>query len=67
MNKKIAVFMDRDGTVNEEVGYLSRLDQLAFIPETPEAIRLINASGLMARCHHQPIGRCPRLFRRGLH
>ncbi len=46
--KKVAVFMDRDGTINEEVGYLSRINQLAFIPEAPEAIRLINASGLLA-------------------
>lgn len=45
--KNSAVFLDRDGTINEEVGYLSRLDQLKLIPGTPEAIRLINEAGMM--------------------
>ena len=42
-----AVFLDRDGTINEEVGYLSRLDLLKLIPGTPEAIRLINEAGMI--------------------
>ena len=46
--KKIAVFMDRDGTINEEVGYLSRMEQLIVYPEAMEAIRLINENGLPA-------------------
>ena len=46
--KNTAVFLDRDGTINEEVGYLSRLDQLRLIPGTPEAIRLINETGMLA-------------------
>jgi D-glycero-D-manno-heptose 1,7-bisphosphate phosphatase len=45
---KGAVFMDRDGTISEEVGYLSELDQLCLISKSAEAIRLINESGLMA-------------------
>ena len=45
--KHAAVFMDRDGTINEEVGYLSRLDLLKLIPGTPEAIRLINEAGMI--------------------
>ncbi len=44
--KSRAVFMDRDGTINEEVGYLSRMDQLKIFPRAPEAIRLVNASGM---------------------
>ena len=49
MGKKYrAVFMDRDGTINEEVGYLSRMDQLKIYPHAAEAIRLINASDMKA-------------------
>ncbi len=41
-----AVFLDRDGTVNVEVGYLSDLNQLKLIPGAGEAIRRLNAAGL---------------------
>ncbi|MDZ4164700.1 MAG: D-glycero-beta-D-manno-heptose 1,7-bisphosphate 7-phosphatase [Smithellaceae bacterium] len=40
-----AVFLDRDGTINEEVGYLDRLDKLKLLPNAPQAIRLINQMG----------------------
>jgi D-glycero-D-manno-heptose 1,7-bisphosphate phosphatase len=43
-----AVFMDRDGTINEEVSYLSRMEQLRLYPQSGEAIRLINAAGMKA-------------------
>ena len=43
-----AVFMDRDGTINEEVSYLSRMEQLRLYPQSDEAIRLINAAGMKA-------------------
>ena len=48
MKKNTAVFLDRDGTINEEVGYLDRLDKLKIIPSAYEAIRLINESGMKA-------------------
>lgn len=48
MEKNIAVFLDRDGTINEEVGYLDSLDKLKIIPSAYEAIRLINESGMKA-------------------
>lgn len=48
MRKTIAVFLDRDGTINEEVGYLDNLDKLKIIPAAYEAIRLINLSGMKA-------------------
>jgi D-glycero-D-manno-heptose 1,7-bisphosphate phosphatase len=41
-----AVFLDRDGTVNEEVGYLRNLDQLRLIPGAGAAIRRLNEAGL---------------------
>ena len=48
MKKNIAVFLDRDGTINEEVGYLDSLDKFKIIPSAYEAIRLINESGMKA-------------------
>ncbi|HQL91557.1 MAG TPA: HAD family hydrolase [Syntrophales bacterium] len=46
--KHAAVFLDRDGTINEEVSFLSRMEQLKLFPQTPEAIRLVNAAGMKA-------------------
>jgi D,D-heptose 1,7-bisphosphate phosphatase len=44
--RQTAVFLDRDGTINEEVGYMDRLEKLKLIPVAAEAIRLINSSGM---------------------
>ena len=46
--RQAAVFLDRDGTINEEVGYLARLDKLCLVSGAAEAIRLINNSGMKA-------------------
>jgi D-glycero-D-manno-heptose 1,7-bisphosphate phosphatase len=43
--KNRAVFLDRDGTVNEEVGYLSDLKQLRLIPGADSAIKRLNEAG----------------------
>lgn len=48
MKKNAAVFLDRDGTINEEVGYLDSIDKLKLFANTVEAIRLINESGMKA-------------------
>jgi D-glycero-D-manno-heptose 1,7-bisphosphate phosphatase len=48
MKKNTAIFLDRDGVINEEVGYLDSLDKLKVIPSAYEAIRLINESGMKA-------------------
>jgi len=48
MGKNTAIFLDRDGTINEEVGYLDSLDKLKIIPAAYEAIQLINISGMKA-------------------
>jgi D-glycero-D-manno-heptose 1,7-bisphosphate phosphatase len=40
-----AVFLDRDGTLIEEVGYLDRLDRLSIYPYTVDAVRLLNRAG----------------------
>ena len=41
-----AVFLDRDGTVIEEVGYLDRPERVEFFPWTIDAIRVLNRAGL---------------------
>lgn len=43
-----AVFLDRDGTICEEVGYLARPDQLRLIPGSAEAIAALNRAGILA-------------------
>ena len=40
-----AVFLDRDGTLIEERGYLDRLELLSLFPWTGDAIRLLNRAG----------------------
>lgn len=40
-----AVFLDRDGTICEEVGYMDSLDQMKLIPGSGEAVRLLNEHG----------------------
>ena len=40
-----AVFLDRDGTLIHDVGYLSRLDQVTLYPFTIEALRLLAREG----------------------
>ncbi len=45
MNHK-AVFLDRDGTINEEVGYVNHLDRFRLLPRVGEAIRLLNQNGI---------------------
>lgn len=46
--KQAAVFLDRDGTINEEVGYLDRPEKLRVISGAARAIRLIHESGMKA-------------------
>ena len=46
--RRIAVFLDRDGTINEEVGYLSRTEDLRLIPGAVEGLRLLNQHALKA-------------------
>ena len=42
---KPAVFLDRDGTLIEERGYLDRLDLLTVFPWTADALRLLKRAG----------------------
>lgn len=47
-NKQKAVFLDRDGTINQYVGFLTKPEQFELIPKVPAAIKLINKSGYLA-------------------
>lgn len=42
---KRAVFLDRDGTLLEEAGYINRLERLEFYPFSRDAVRLLNRGG----------------------
>ena len=43
-----AFFLDRDGTVNEEISFLHRPEDAVLIPGVAEAIRKIHAAGFLA-------------------
>jgi histidinol-phosphate phosphatase family protein len=43
-----AVFLDRDGVINQEVDLLCRGEQLVLIPGAAEAIRRLNDEGVLA-------------------
>jgi len=44
MSKK-AVFLDRDGTLNDDPGYLSRPEQMVLLPGVGEGLRLLKDAG----------------------
>ncbi len=43
-----AVFMDRDGTICDEVGYLDSVDRFRLLPRSSAAIKLLNEHGFKA-------------------
>lgn len=45
--KAPAVFLDRDGTICKEVGYLSHPDQLELLPGSAAAIAQLNRAGVL--------------------
>lgn len=47
-NRQKAVFLDRDGTINRYVGYLTNAEDFELLPGVAEAIRKINLSGYLA-------------------
>lgn len=46
--KNRAVFLDRDGTINDDVGYPGCYGQVRVYPSSFEAVRKINIAGLLA-------------------
>lgn len=43
--RSTAVFLDRDGTIAEEVGYMNHLSRFRLLPGAAEAIRRLNQAG----------------------
>jgi D,D-heptose 1,7-bisphosphate phosphatase len=66
-----AVFLDRDGTLNYERGWLNRPEQLKLIPGAAAAVRAINESGSLAVVvSNQPViarGECTETELRNIH
>jgi D-glycero-D-manno-heptose 1,7-bisphosphate phosphatase len=48
MMKKRAVFLDRDGTINRDVGYPNSYGMIEIFPYSFEAVRKINETGFLA-------------------
>lgn len=42
-----AVFLDRDGTLNEDPGYFHEADKLVILPGVPEALQNLKAAGFL--------------------
>jgi D-glycero-D-manno-heptose 1,7-bisphosphate phosphatase len=40
-----AIFLDRDGTLNEEVGYLNHLSRLRILKGVPQALQILQSAG----------------------
>jgi D-glycero-D-manno-heptose 1,7-bisphosphate phosphatase len=47
MSARPAVFLDRDGTLVHDPGYLARLEDLRWFPCAIDAIRLVNRAGFL--------------------
>lgn len=55
-NFRSCVFLDRDGTINQEVNYLNDPNRLVLIPGASAGIRKLNQSGELTVCiTNQPI------------
>lgn len=48
INKQKAIFLDRDGTINEYVGFLRSPDEFRLLDGVTDAIKKINSSGYLA-------------------
>lgn len=46
--EKSVVFIDRDGTINEEAGYINHIDSFRIFEFVPQAIRLLNVHNILA-------------------
>ncbi|MBJ6751092.1 D-glycero-beta-D-manno-heptose 1,7-bisphosphate 7-phosphatase [Geomonas anaerohicana] len=47
MEQRRAVFLDRDGTINQEVQYLSRVEEFRLIPGVPYALQRLKDAGFL--------------------
>lgn len=58
-NRHAAVFLDRDGTLIEQVHHLNRIDQVSLLPDAWDALRRLHEGGyrLMVVTNQSVIGR----------
>jgi heptosyltransferase-2 len=45
-NKRVAVFLDRDGTINRDTGYVKAPEELELLPGVVEAVARLNRAGV---------------------
>ncbi|KAA0257765.1 HAD family hydrolase [Deferribacter autotrophicus] len=48
MEKRPVVFIDRDGTINKEAGYINHPDNFEVYPFVSHAVRLLNVNDILA-------------------
>lgn len=48
MDRRPAVFIDRDGTLTEEVGYVNHPSRLKLLPRSAAGVRRLNEAGIAA-------------------
>jgi D-glycero-D-manno-heptose 1,7-bisphosphate phosphatase len=46
--RRPCVFLDRDGTISEEVGFINHVSRMRLIPGSARAIRRLNDAGVLA-------------------
>ncbi len=46
-HEKATSFIDRDGTINEQMGYINHLSRFHILHGVPEAIRLLNENNFL--------------------
>jgi len=51
MNKKLykCVFLDRDGVINEDKGYISKIKDFKIFPGTAKAVKLLNNNNYLKK------------------
>ena len=55
-----AIFLDRDGTINVDHGYVHEIDNFEFIDGVIDAMRHLRGDGLRAGGGDQPVRHRPR-------
>ncbi|GAB7211001.1 hypothetical protein OS31_25080 [Dickeya oryzae] len=59
-NSVPAIFLDRDGTINVDHGYVHEIDQFQFIDGVIEALHELKKNGVCLGVGDQSVGDCQR-------